>query len=154
MTRRRSFKGKERGDFFYHKKKSEFTYRGKSVNDLRGMSIEQLMAIVPARIRRSLKRGFTPEQQSFLKLLQNTPLPEEGKKPKVIRTHCRDLVVLPAMFDYVIGVHNGKSFVEVRIRPQMIGHYLGEFAMTRGHVSHGTPGIGASKSSMAIKAKK
>ena len=47
-------------------------------------------------------------------------------------------------------MHNGQDFVPVEITPQKIGHLLGEFAITNKRVSHGTPGIGASRSSMYV----
>jgi len=70
-----------------------------------------------------------------------------------IKTHARDMVVLPEMVGLTIHVHNGKEFVPVKIEPEMIGHYLGEFAITNKPVKHGTPGIGASRSSMYVPLK-
>ncbi len=63
------------------------------------------------------------------------------------------MVILPEMVDLTIGVHNGKEFVRVKILPQMIGHLLGEFAITNKRVQHGSPGIGATKSSAYVPLK-
>lgn len=70
-----------------------------------------------------------------------------------VKTHVRNMIILPEMVGLVIGVHNGKDFVQVEIKPEMIGHYLGEFAVTNKPVRHGTPGIGASRSSMYVPLK-
>ncbi|RLF88358.1 30S ribosomal protein S19, partial [Thermococci archaeon] len=61
--------------------------------------------------------------------------------------------ILPEMVGMTIYVHNGKEFVPVEIKPEMIGHYLGEFAPTRKRVQHGAPGIGATRSSMFVAVK-
>ena len=70
-----------------------------------------------------------------------------------IKTHVRDLIILPEMVGLKIMIHNGKEFVSVEMKPEMIGHYLGEFAITNKPVRHGTPGIGASRSSMYVPLK-
>jgi small subunit ribosomal protein S19 len=72
---------------------------------------------------------------------------------KPIRTHARDMVILPEMVGTTIAVHNGKEFVPVEIVPEMIGHRLGEFAITNKRVVHGRPGVGATKSSMYVPLK-
>jgi small subunit ribosomal protein S19 len=60
---------------------------------------------------------------------------------------------LPEMVGATVAVHNGKEFTAVDITPEMIGHVLGEFAITNKPVRHGTPGIGASRSSMYVPLK-
>lgn len=70
-----------------------------------------------------------------------------------VKTHLRDMVILPEMAGIIVKVHNGKEFIQVEIKPEMIGHYLGEFAVTNKPVRHGTPGIGASRSSMYVPLK-
>ena len=74
-------------------------------------------------------------------------------KEVIVRTHCRDMVILPEMVDLTIAVHNGKEFQRIKIIPQMIGHVLGEFAITMKQVKHGNPGIGATKSSAYVPLK-
>jgi small subunit ribosomal protein S19 len=131
----------------------EFTYRGYSLEALNEMSMDDFINLLPSRHRRSLRRGLTKEKRIFLKKLRETRhLLSEGKKV-AIRTHCRDMVILPEMVGLTIQIHNGKEFVPIEIKPEMIGHYLGEFAITNKRVQHGTPGIGASRSSMYVPLK-
>jgi len=125
--------------------KKEFTYRGKTVDELKKMSIGEFINLVPARQRRSLKRGLNAQQKTLLK--------EIKEKKENIKTHCRDLIVLPEMLGVTIRVHNGKEFIIVNLQEDMIGHYLGEFAQTRKKVEHSAPGIGATKSSAALSVK-
>lgn len=77
----------------------------------------------------------------------------KSKDAKPIRTHCRDMVILPEMVGLNLLIHSGKEFESIDIKPEMIGHYLGEFVITNKKVLHGTPGIGASRSSMYVPLK-
>ncbi len=126
--------------------KKEFTYRGKTLEDLKSMSLKELADLLPARQRRTINRGFTEEQKRFLKKL-------ESKKDKPVKTHCRDMIILPNMVGRTIRVHKGNDFITIGIEPEMIGHYLGEFALTRKRVEHHAPGIGATKSSASISVR-
>lgn len=128
----------------------EFRYRGYSLEQLQSMSFENLLQVLPARQRRSLNRGISDEKR---KLLEEVKAAREGKLKKPIKTHARDMVVLPYMVGLTIHVHNGKEFVPLEIKPEMIGHYLGEYVMTNKKVVHGTPGIGASRSSLYVPLK-
>ncbi|MFA5868277.1 MAG: 30S ribosomal protein S19 [Candidatus Bathyarchaeia archaeon] len=123
-----------------------FQYRGRSVDDLKAMSMDEFINLLPSRMRRSLRRGLSNEQRIVLEHLRQ----EDGKP---IKTHARDMVVLPEMIGKTIQVHSGQEFVEVRINEKMLGHYLGEFVITNKFVRHGKPGIGASRSSMYIPLK-
>jgi len=78
---------------------------------------------------------------------------KEGKRKKAIKTHCRDMPILPEMFGLKIQVYSGKSFVPLEIMPEMIGHLLGEFVLTRREVKHKAPGVGATRSSKHISVK-
>jgi small subunit ribosomal protein S19 len=131
----------------------EYMYRGHSLDSLLEMSMDEFIGLLPSRQRRSLQRGLTPEQRILLEKLREAR--EDAKKGKevTIKTHVRDLIILPEMVGMKIMVHNGKEFVAMTIRPEMIGHYLGEFAITNKPVRHGTPGIGASRSSMYVPLK-
>jgi small subunit ribosomal protein S19 len=131
----------------------EFSYRGHSLANLTGMSMDEFINILPARQRRSLQRGLTPEQRILLEKLREAKEVQKQGKEANIKTHVRDLIILPEMVGTKIGVHNGKEFVAIDIKPEMIGHYLGEFAITNKPVRHGTPGIGASRSSMYVPLK-
>jgi len=127
-----------------------FTYRGKTIEELQKLELKEFMQLLPARQRRSLKRGFTEDQK---KLLLKIDKAISGKYKKPIRTHCRDMVILPKMVGLTIHVHGGNKFVPVFIQPEAVGMYLGEFVMTRQKVEHSAPGIGATKSSSAISVK-
>jgi small subunit ribosomal protein S19 len=125
----------------------EFTYRGKTLEELKALSFDQLIEILPARARRSLKRGLTDEQEKLLKALRKSG-PEE-----IVKTHRRDMIVLPEMVGRKIAIHMGKEFKVMEILPEMIGHYLGEFAQTRHFVKHAGPGVGATRSSKYMPLK-
>ncbi|KZX10725.1 30S ribosomal protein S19 [Methanobrevibacter filiformis] len=133
-----------------------FKYHGYTIEELKEMSLEDLIKLLPSRQRRSLKRGFLPRQQIVLdkmrKLKKNEDKNKSGK-PIVIKTHCRDMIVLPEMVGTIFGIYNGKVFVEVEFTPEMIGSYFGEFAPTRQKVQHGDPGMGATRSSMFVPLK-
>ncbi len=122
----------------------EFRYRGYTLEELKNMSLEELAQLLPSRERRKIKRGFTEQEEKLLRKL---------RKKGTARTHCRDMVVLPEMVGKVIFVHNGKEFVRVEIKPEMIGHRLGEFAQTRTFVKHSGPGVGATRSSKYVPLK-
>lgn len=125
--------------------KKEFTFRGKGLQELQSLSIEELAILLPSRQRRKIKRGFTEAEKTLLKRLV--------KSKKDVETHCRDMIILPSMVGKTIKVYNGKEFVPVGIMPEMIGHYLGEFSFTRKRVSHSAPGIGATRSSASVAVK-
>ncbi|KAA0001926.1 MAG: 30S ribosomal protein S19 [Thermoplasmata archaeon] len=127
--------------------KREFLYRGIKIEDLKKMGIEELLPYLPSRARRTLKRGLTPMQYRLLEKIRKN---EDGK---VIRTHCRNMIILPEFIGHTIAVHNGKEFVPVKIQPEMVGHYLGEFALTRKEVKHTGPGVGATRSSKYLPLK-
>ena len=131
-------------------RKKEFKYRGYSFEELLNMSLEDFAKLLPSRQRRSLRRGLSPEQK---KLLRKIRLAKKGKYKKPIRTHSRDMVILPEMVGMTIHVYNGKEFVPIEIKEEMIGHYLGEFAITCKIVQHGEPGLRATRSSLHIAAK-
>lgn len=122
-----------------------FTFRGKVIDDLRKMSLEEFAKLLPARQRRTLLRGLTPQQKKLLTRMR--------KKQKPIKTHCRDMVVIPEMVGKRILVHNGKEWVSVDLTDEMLGHRLGEFSQTRKKVSHSSPGVGATKSSKFMPLK-
>jgi small subunit ribosomal protein S19 len=128
----------------------EFTYRGYTLEQLQQMSMDEFIKLLPSRQRRSLKRGLTEAQR---KLLEKVRKYKRLGINKPIRTHARDMVILPEMVGTTIAVHNGKEFVPVEIVPEMIGHRLGEFAITNKRVIHGRPGVGATKSSMYVPLK-
>ncbi|MBI2656025.1 30S ribosomal protein S19 [Candidatus Woesearchaeota archaeon] len=125
--------------------KKEFTYKGKTTEELKKMSMSELSQLLTSRERRSLKRGFTDQQKILLKKLKS------GKK--IIKTHCRDAIIVPEMTGIMIKIYSGREFVQVLIEPDMIGHRLGEFVSTRKKVQHSAPGIGATRSSASLSVK-
>ncbi|MBL7160019.1 MAG: 30S ribosomal protein S19 [Candidatus Aenigmarchaeota archaeon] len=116
-----------------------FLFHGKTVEDLKKMSLEEFSKMLTARQRRSLKKGLTKEQKKLLESLR--------KKQKIVKTHVREMVILPEMIDKKLAVYNGKDWVILEIIPEMLGHKLGEFSHTRGRIFHSSPGVGATKSS-------
>ncbi len=130
--------------------KKEYTYRGKKVEELKGMDREDFLKLTPARQRRSLKRGLSERQKKLLKKIRKA---KEGSWKKPIKTHCRDMIVLPEMLDQTIHVHKGKGWEAIKIQPEMLGLYLGELTLTRNRVKHSAPGIGATKSSASASVK-
>lgn len=128
----------------------KFTYRGKTLEELQAMKTEDFIKLLPSRQRRSITRGFDPRRKKlYLKIKK---IKESGGNLK-LRTHARDVIILPEMVDLTIEVYNGKEWQRVSIKPEMIGHYLGEFVLTRRKVSHGMPGMGATRSSLYIPLK-
>ena len=131
----------------------EFTYRGYTLNQLQGLSMDEFIGILPSRQRRSLHRGLSPDHRILLEKIRKAKEALRKGASETVKTHLRDMIILPEMVGVTISVHNGKEFVQVEIKPEMIGHYLGEFAITNKPVRHGTPGIGASRSSMYVPLK-
>ncbi len=133
--------------------KGEPMYRGIPLSELVKLNMDSLIELLPTRRRRTLKRGLPPRQKKLLVKLRNARKSQRKGKEVVVRTHCRDMVILPEMVDLTIAVHNGKDFQRIKILPQMIGHVLGEFSVTCRNVKHGNPGIGATKSSAYVPLK-
>ena len=128
-------------------KKKEFSFHGLSLDETQKLSLEELMPFLPSRTRRTLKRGLTVKQDKLMKDIEKANLGD------TIRTHCRDMVILPSFVGHKIHIHKGNDFQIVEIQPDMIGHYLGEFALTRKPVKHTGPGVGATRSSKFMPLK-
>ena len=132
-----------------------YTYRGISSEELEKMDMKQFAEIAPARIRRSIlrllngKRNESEEKRLLERIKEAKEVVKEGKKQPRIRTHCRDFPIIPEMIGLTIEVYNGKEYVPVHIKPEMLGHYLGEFVLTRKMVQHGEMGLGATRSKAA-----
>ncbi|MEK6849808.1 MAG: 30S ribosomal protein S19 [Nanoarchaeota archaeon] len=123
----------------------EFTFYGNTWEQVQKMSTDEFMKFIPSRSRRTMKRGFTEAQKTFLKNL--------NRGQATLETHCRDLVVLPGFVGKTIKIHNGKEFVPVIIEKDMLGHRLGEFSISTKKVEHSAPGIGATRSSSALSVR-
>ena len=126
----------------------EFKYRGHTLEQLQALSLENLLVLLPARQRRSLTRGISDEKR---KLLEDIKAAKNSKA--TIKTHLRDMIILPLMVGLTIHIHTGKEFAPVEIKSEMIGHFLGEYAMTNKRVVHGAPGVGSSRSSLYVPLK-
>jgi len=128
-------------------KKQEFRFHGLTLEELKELSIEELLPLLPSRVRRTLNRGLTKRQD---KLLEDVQKAQDGD---IIKTHCRDMPILPVFIGHKIEIYNGKEFQKVDIQPNMVGHYLGEFSLTRKKVAHTGPGVGATRSSKFMPLK-
>jgi|TARA_B100001971_G_C18035868_1_gene454991 small subunit ribosomal protein S19 len=123
----------------------EYSFRGKSFEEIQKLSLNEFADLLPSRSRRSIKRGFSPMQKALLKKV------EAGKNN--IETHSRDMIVVPQMVGKMIKVYNGKEFVAIQITEEMLGHFLGEYSLTRRGVKHSAPGVGATRSSAALSVR-
>jgi small subunit ribosomal protein S19 len=128
----------------------EFAYRGLSQSELENLSLDKLFNLLTARARRSLTRGINDNKRKLIEEMKSAKL---GKLKNKINTHLRDLLVLPSMIGITVNVYSGKEFIPVTITTEMVGHYLGEYVITNKRVSHGAPGVGASRSSLYVPLK-
>ena len=117
------------------------------MDELQAMGIADFAKLCDARARRSLKKGYDK------KVLKSVEKKKGDPKAKPIRTHNRDLVVVPSMIGAQFAIYRGNTFERLDITEKMLGHYLGEFVFTRKRLQHGKAGIGATKSSSAITAR-
>ena len=125
----------------------EFTYHGLSKEELDNISNEKLFKLFTARVRRSLTRGINDDKRKLMEEMKD----KNNKNP--IKTHLRDVIILPYMIGKTVQVFSGKEFVPIIITIQMVGHYLGEYVITNKRVNHGAPGVGASRSSLYVPLK-
>eukprot|EP00877_Chromochloris_zofingiensis_P009555 jgi/Chrzof1/4853/Cz15g01190.t1 len=132
----------------------KFTYRGVDLDSLLDMNSDELIKLFHARARRRFQRGLKRKPLALIKKLRKAKKEaSQGEKPDAVRTHLRNMIIVPEMIGSVVGVYNGKTFNQVEIKPEMIGHYLGEFSISYKPVKHGRPGIGATHSSRFIPLK-
>lgn len=129
----------------------KYSYRGVDLDALLDKSTDELTQMFCARARRRYSRGLKRKPLALLKKLRKAkkeapPL----EKPAVVKTHLRDVIILPEMVGCILAIHNGKVFNQVEIKAEMIGHYTGEFSLSYKPVRHGRPGIGATHSSRFI----
>jgi small subunit ribosomal protein S19 len=122
-------------------KKKQFTYRGKTIEELKDLNAREFAKYLPSRNRRTVLRQFQ-KIEDFVNKAK-----ERNSKGKKIKTHGRDLVVVPPLVGMTLHIYNGKEFVPVSISAEMLGHKFGEFAPSRGRISHGKAGVGATKGS-------
>lgn len=123
----------------------EFTYRGNTLEELKKLEVREFAKFTTSRIRRTILRQFQEIEKFIIKCK------EKSNKKKPIKTHSRELIIVPQLIGFTIQIHDGKSFIPVEIIPEMIGHRFGEFAPTRARIKHGSAGMGATKGTKAKK---
>ncbi|CAL5347316.1 unnamed protein product [Camellia sinensis] len=157
----------------------KFSFRGVDLDALLDMSTDELVKLFTARARRRFQRGLKRKPMALIKKLRKARIAcvisirgemnasvvvksldisvkreaPPGEKPDLVKTHLRNMIIVPEMIGSVIGVYNGKTFNQIEIKPEMIGHYLAEFSISYKPVKHGRPGIGATHSSRFIPLK-
>lgn len=124
--------------------KKEYVYRGFKLDQLQQMGMDEFIDLLPSREKRSMKRGLSHPQKKLLERLES--------KDKV-KTHAREMIILPNMVGKVISVHNGKDFVDVHVQADMIAMRLGQLVFTRKRLAHSNPGVGASRSSAHVSVR-
>src|SRR5574344_1268588 len=105
-------------------------FRGKQIEDLKNLDVREFAALLTSRERRTVLRSF----HLIEKFLEKSK--KDVAKNKMPKTQCRELPIVPVMIGWTIGVHNGKEYVQVKIIEEMLGHRLGEFALTRKVTKH------------------
>lgn len=115
----------------------QYSFRGRTPEELKKLSLSEFSELTTSDVRRKIKRGFTDAEKTLL---------EHMRKKKEVKTHCRDMIIIPEMVDRTIRVYSGKTWVPVTITVEMLGHRLGEFALSRKVVKHSSPGVGATRS--------
>jgi len=118
--------------------KKAYSFRGKTLEEIQSLSMKELAELLPSRQRRTIMRGLDDNKKDII---------EKLKKKNSVKTHLRDMIVLPQFVGKTISIHSGKSFEPVIIQEDMIGMFFGELVMTRKRIQHNSPGVGASKSS-------
>ena len=132
----------------------KFSYRGNDLKKLIDMNMDEMSQQLRSRQRRKLRRKMGTKYARFInKLLDTKKHTAQGEKPAAVKTHLRDCIVLPSMVQSVINIHKGNGYSNIEVKPEMIGYYLGEFALTYKRVSHGKPGVGATHSSKFVPIK-
>ncbi|KAI8434390.1 hypothetical protein MSG28_012433 [Choristoneura fumiferana] len=115
----------------------KFTFRGVDLDQLLDMPNEQLMELMHARARRRFARGLKRKPMALVKKLRRAKKEAPpNEKPEIVKTHLRNMIIVPEMVGSIVGIYNGKTFNQVEIKPEMIGHYLGEFSVTYKPVKH------------------
>jgi small subunit ribosomal protein S19 len=127
--------------------KKAFTFRGKTIDELKTLDVREFAKYLKSRQRRAVLRQFQ-EVEDFVSRAK-----KKIEKNKSIKTHKRNLVVVPQMIGMKIQIYNGKEFIPIEIQKEMLGHRFGEFSLTRTKVKHGGAGLGATKGSKTAKKK-
>ncbi|MFA6073527.1 MAG: 30S ribosomal protein S19 [Candidatus Woesearchaeota archaeon] len=122
--------------------KKTFTYRGKTLEELNRLSLNELAILLPSRQRRKIKRGFSEAEKKLV---------EKMKKKDNVKTQLRDMIVLPSMIGKTVKVHSGNAYIQVLIQDEMLGCRIGELILSRKRVQHSNPGVGSTKAAAPVK---
>jgi len=139
-------KARKKASAIQARRKKEFTFRGFTMDELLAMPFDEMLELLPSRARRTFVKGLNYEQQTLFDKLKES----DGT---AVRTHRRDVPIIPQFVGKTVSIYNGKEFKDVEIKPEMIGHFLGEFVLTRKPPVHSGPGVGATKSSKFMPLK-
>lgn len=124
----------------------QIKYRGKTIEELQKLDVREFAKLLKSRQRRTILRNF----QEIEKFVHRCKV--KISRNKLIKTHCRDIIIVPELVGMKIQVYNGRQFNLVDITGDMLGHRLGEMSPTRGKVNHSKSGVGGTKGTKA-KAK-
>ena len=111
-------------------KKKEFKYRGKTMEELQALDVREFAKYLPARKRRTVLRNFQ-DHEDFVSLAK-----AKAQKKKQMKTHIRDLVIVPGLVGLKLQIYSGNKFIPVEITGEMLGCKLGEFSPTRTKTAH------------------
>ncbi len=123
--------------------KKQFKFRGKTMEELKELDVREFAKLLRSRPRRTILRQF----QKIEDFVNRSKVKMSKNKP--IRTHYRNLIIVPQMVGMKVQIYNGRDFIPVEVVGEMLGHVFGEFSPTRGRVKHGAAGVGATKGSKA-----
>ncbi|MCR4327216.1 MAG: ribosomal protein S19 family protein [Nanoarchaeota archaeon] len=112
-------------------RKKEQIFKGKSLEELQALDVREFAKLLSSNRKRNVLRNFQAHE-NFLKNIKE----KIAKGKKSIRTHKRDLVILPAMVGLKLQTYNGKEFIPIEVTFEMIGHKSGEFSLTRTKAKH------------------
>jgi small subunit ribosomal protein S19 len=119
--------------------KKQFKFRGKTIEELKAIDVREFAKLLKSRRKRTVLRQF----QRIEDFVSRAKVKQSKNKP--IKTHERDLIIVPQLVGMKISIYNGNNFVPVNVTGEMLGHVFGEFAPTRSRVKHGSAGVGATK---------
>ena len=112
------------------------------------MNMDQVVHLMKSRQQRRFRHGIHGKYDRLIKKLRTSKKEAvPGEKPKGVKTHLRNAIIVPEMCGSVIDVYGGKYWNPVEVKADMIGHFLAEFSMTYKPIRHGKVGVGATRSS-------
>ncbi len=126
-----------------------YTFRGKSIDEIRKLNNEKFSEMLTSRQRRAIKRMG----HEYKELIEKVNEHIKEKSDKIIKTHIREAVILPSWVGLRFGIYNGKEFKDMVITEEMLGHRLGEFSFSTKRVLHSAPGIRATRGSKFLEVK-